>query len=168
MTVRILLIDDHPVVRTDLRAILESELDLDVHAEDASHVGAIQDGAIGYVLETADAGELVRSIRSAAAEGTVRVSPRAAVRFIDEMRSPSRRNHVLLTHRQREVLRALANGQTNKEIARSLDIALTTVKSHVRSILNKLGVDSRTQAALYAVGSRVSSDADLLPSIKPL
>jgi DNA-binding NarL/FixJ family response regulator len=56
-----------------------------------------------------------------------------------------------LTERERQVLREIAIGRTNKEIARSLQIALTTVKSHVRVILEKLGVDSRTQAALQAV-----------------
>jgi DNA-binding NarL/FixJ family response regulator len=71
------------------------------------------------------------------------------------MRSPNKA--LPLTEREREVLRELAIGPTNKEIARSLDITLATVKSHVTAILDKLGVDSRTQAALQAVRSRIVS-----------
>jgi DNA-binding NarL/FixJ family response regulator len=54
----------------------------------------------------------------------------------------------------------MAIGRTNKEIARSLNVALTTVKSHVRSILDKLGVESRTQAALHATRSQILSEVD--------
>ena len=213
MTVRILLIDDHSVVRTGLRAVLDAESDLEVvgeadcgrHAislahrvrpdvvltdlllpdidgvtvtqriraelskaqvviltsvaeEEGSVVRALRAGAIGYVLKSADIAELVQTIRSAA-EGQVHLSARAAARLVHEMRSP--KNHVPLTDREREVLRGMAIGRTNKEIARSLDIALTTVKSHVRSILDKLGVDSRTQAALHAVRSRMVSPGEL-------
>ena len=75
------------------------------------------------------------------------------------MRSPNK--PLLLTEREREVLRELAIGRSNKEIARSLDITLATVKSHVTAILDKLGVDSRTQAALCAVRSRIVSPDEL-------
>jgi DNA-binding NarL/FixJ family response regulator len=75
------------------------------------------------------------------------------------MRSPT--TQLPLTDREREVLREIAIGRTNKEIARSLHIALTTVKSHVTAILDKLGVDSRTQAALHAVRSRILSPDEL-------
>jgi DNA-binding NarL/FixJ family response regulator len=78
---------------------------------------------------------------------------------MQEMRSPT--NEFPLTDREREVLREVAIGRTNKEIARSLDIALTTVKSHVTAVLDKLGVDSRTQAALHAVRSRMVSPEEL-------
>ena len=213
MTVRLLLIDDHPVVRAGLRAVLDPEIDLEVVAEaesgtraislarklrpdvvltdlllpdvdgvtvtqrirtdlpetqvviltsvdeeDASVVRAVQAGAIGYVLKSADVVDLVQTIRSAA-KGQVHLSARAAARLVREMRSAN--EHVALTERERQVLRGVAIGQTNKEIARSLDVALTTVKSHVRSILDKLGVDSRTQAALYAVRSRMLSPEEL-------
>src|SRR5216683_5519504 len=209
MTVRILLIDDHPVVRRGLRAVLEAESDLEVvgeadggmrgislahklrpdvvltdlllpdidgvtvtqriraelpetqvviltsvDEEDAFVVRAVQGGAIGYVLKSADIAELVQTIRSAA-EGQVHLSARAAARLVQEMRSPG--SPVPLTDREREVLHGIAIGRTNKEIAQSLDIALITVKSHVRAILDKLGVDSRTQAALNAVRSRMLS-----------
>jgi DNA-binding NarL/FixJ family response regulator len=193
--IRILLIDDHPVVRTGLRAVLEAESDLELvgeaesgmravslahrlrpdvvltdlllpdmdgvavtqrvraelpetrvviltsmDEEDASVVRAVQAGAMGYVLKSANTAELVQAIRSAA-DGQVHLSARAAARLMQEMRSP--KNEGALTDREREALRGVAIGRTNKEIARSLDIALTTVKSHVRSILDNLGVDSR-------------------------
>jgi DNA-binding NarL/FixJ family response regulator len=120
--------------------------------EDAYLVRAVRGGAIGYVLKSANMAELVQTIRSAA-DGQMHFSARAAARLVEEMRST--KNHLALTDREREVLRGMAIGRTNKEIARSLDIALTTVKSHVRSILDKLGVDSRTQAALFAVRSQM-------------
>jgi DNA-binding NarL/FixJ family response regulator len=107
------------------------------------------------VLKNADIDVLVQTIRSAA-EGQVHLSSRAAARLMQEMRSPQ--NQVRLTDREREVLREIATGRTNKEIARSLHIAETTVKSHVSAILDKLGVQSRTQAALQALRS------DLLPT----
>jgi DNA-binding NarL/FixJ family response regulator len=100
----------------------------------------------------------MQTIRSAA-QGQIHLSARAAAGLVREMRSPKNVNQ--LTEREREVLRGVAIGQSNKEIAQSLDVALTTVKSHVRSILDKLGVDSRTQAALYAVRSRLLSPEEL-------
>jgi two-component system, NarL family, response regulator LiaR len=211
MTIRILLIDDHPLVRTGLRTVLDGESDLEVvgeadtgtrainlahklrpdvvlsdlllpdldgvtvtqrirtdlpgtqaviltSMEDASVARAVQVGAVGYVLKSANLVELIQAIRSAA-RGEVHLSARAAARLVHEMRSAD--SHISLSERELDVLRGLAIGRTNKEIARSLDIALTTVKSHVRSILDKLGVDSRTQAALYAVRSQLLSPEDL-------
>ncbi len=119
-----------------------------VSEDDAFVVRAVRAGAIGYVLKSADTDLLVSAIRSAA-EGQVQLSPRAAARLIQDMRSP--RNELPLTDREREVLREVAIGRTNKDIARCLYIAETTVKSHVRAILDKLGVQSRTQAALVAL-----------------
>ena len=213
MSIRVLLIDDHPVVRAGLRALLETESDLEVvgeadggipaislarklrphivvtdlllpdvggvavtqiiraelpdtqvviltsvSEEDASVVRAVRAGAIGYVLKNAETDVLVQTIRSAA-EGQMHLSPRAAARLMQEMRSPT--NEGLLTDREREVLREVAIGRTNKEIARSLHIAETTVKSHVRAILDKLGVRSRTQAALQALRWQVLSSDEL-------
>jgi DNA-binding NarL/FixJ family response regulator len=71
-----------------------------------------------------------------------------------EVQSP---HNVRLTEREREVLREIAIGRTDKEVARSLAIALSTVKTHVRSILDKLGVDSRTQAVVYVLRNNIFS-----------
>jgi DNA-binding NarL/FixJ family response regulator len=116
--------------------------------EDASVVGAVRAGAIGYLLKDTEADELRRSIKAAAA-GQVQLSPEAATRLMKEMRNPE--SPEPLTERETEVLRFLALGKANKEIARDLQIGEKTVKTHVSSILGKLGVQSRTQAALHAV-----------------
>jgi DNA-binding NarL/FixJ family response regulator len=116
--------------------------------EDASVTGAVRAGAIGYLLKDTEADDLVRAIR-AAAEGQVQLSPQALARLMREVRAPE--NPETLTERETDVLRLLAQGLSNKEIGRSLHIGEKTVKTHVSNILNKLGVPSRTQAALFAV-----------------
>jgi NarL family two-component system response regulator LiaR len=116
--------------------------------EDSSVVGAIRAGAIGYLLKDTDADELIRAIKSAAV-GQVQLSPQAAARLMREVRMPDHTQE--LTARENDVLRLLAQGCTNKEIALRLDIGEKTVKTHVSNILSKLNVASRTQAALYAV-----------------
>ena len=115
--------------------------------EDASVAGAIRAGAIGYLLKTTDADELCEAIKAAAA-GQVRLAPEAAARLMHEVRAPE--SPEALTERETEVLELIARGKTNKQIARGLFIGEATVKSHVHSILSKLNVSSRTQAALYA------------------
>ena len=115
--------------------------------EDASVVEAMRAGAIGYLLKDTKAQELRRAIR-AAADGQVQLSPRAAARLVREVRAPERPE--ALSERETEVLREFARGRANKEIARDLAIAEKTVKTHVSNILGKLGVQSRTQAALHA------------------
>src|SRR6185436_12470852 len=116
--------------------------------EDSSVVGAIRAGAIGYLLKDTEADELIRAIKAAAA-GQVQLSPKAASRLLNEVRTPD--SPETLTERENEVLRLVAQGASNKEIAQSLHIGEKTVKTHVSSILGKLNVSSRTQAALYAV-----------------
>ena len=116
--------------------------------EDASVVGAVKAGAIGYLLKDTQADELRRAIK-AAAEGQVQLAPQAAARLLREVRTPE--SPEALTERETDVLRLLALGRANKEIARDLEIGEKTVKTHVSNILGKLGVQSRTQAALYAV-----------------
>jgi DNA-binding NarL/FixJ family response regulator len=115
--------------------------------EDASVVDAVRAGAIGYLLKDARAAELRRAIKAAAA-GQVQLSPNAAARLMREVKAPERPE--VLSERELDVLRLLARGLANKEISRDLRIAEKTVKTHVSSILGKLGVQSRTQAALYA------------------
>lgn len=201
MAIRILIVDDHSVVRQGLRMFLALDPDLDVVAEaangeealslvrelqpdvvlmdlimpvmdgitatqtirekfpdtevvaltsvleDASVVGAIRAGAIGYLLKTTEADDLRRAIR-AAAGGQVQLSPEAATRLMREVRAPD--SPEALTERETDVLRLVAEGKANKEIAQGLGIGEKTVKTHVSNILAKLGVQSRTQAALHA------------------
>ena len=116
--------------------------------EDASVVGAIRAGAIGYLLKNTGADDLRRAIRAAAA-GQVHLSPEAAARLMREVRAPE--SPEVLTERETDVLRLLAEGKANKEVAQTLRIGEKTVKTHVSNVLAKLGVQSRTQAALYAV-----------------
>lgn len=115
--------------------------------EDASVVGAVKAGAIGYLLKDTQSDELCRAIKAAAA-GQVQLSPQAAARLMREVRAPD--SPETLTERETDVLRLLAQGLANKEIARDLGIGEKTVKTHVSSVLLKLNVRSRTQAALYA------------------
>jgi len=115
--------------------------------EDATVVGAIRAGAIGYLLKDTDSAELIRAIKAAAA-GQVQLSPKAAARLMREVRVPE--SPESLTERETEVLRLIAAGMSNKEIAQALVIGEKTVKTHVSNVLSKLGVTSRTQAALYA------------------
>lgn len=116
--------------------------------EDEKVVGAVRAGAIGYLLKDTESDELRRAIKAAAA-GQVQLSPHAAARLMREVRVPN--SPEALTDRETDVLRLLAQGQANKEIARNLNIGEKTVKTHVSNILSKLNVPSRTQAALYAV-----------------
>jgi DNA-binding NarL/FixJ family response regulator len=115
--------------------------------EDAKVVGAVKAGAIGYLLKDTRGDELCRAIKAAAA-GQVQLSPQAAARLVREVRAPE--SPEALTERETEVLRLLAQGKANKEIAAALAIGENTVKTHVSNVLEKLGVQSRTQAALYA------------------
>jgi DNA-binding NarL/FixJ family response regulator len=117
--------------------------------EDASVVGAVKAGAIGYLLKDTQSEELRRAIK-AASEGQVQLSPQAAARLMREVRTPEVATPDTLTERENDVLKLLAQGKANKEIARDLIIGEKTVKTHVSNILLKLGVQSRTQAALYA------------------
>jgi len=117
--------------------------------EDAAVVEAIRAGAIGYLLKDTEAHELRRAIK-AAAVGQVQLSPQAAARLLREVRTPEKIK-AALTERETEVLRLLAQGLSNKEIAQSLNVGEQTVKTHVSHILEKLAVPSRTQAALYAM-----------------
>ena len=116
--------------------------------EDNSVVNAIKVGAIGYLLKDTHADELCKAIKSAAA-GQVQFSPQVAARLVREVRTPE--VSVYLTDRETDVLRLIADGKANKEIAMNLHISETTVKTHVSNILMKLGYTSRTQAALYAI-----------------
>ena len=116
--------------------------------EDASVSGAVRAGAIGYLLKNTEADDLGRAIK-AAADGQVQLAPEAAMRLMREVRAPE--SPEALTERETEVLKLVAGGKANKQIAHELFVGEKTVKAHVSSILAKLGVQSRTQAALYAL-----------------
>ena len=116
--------------------------------EDQAIFRAIRAGAIGYLLKDTEGDKLCQAIKAAAA-GQVQLSPQVALRLMRELQVPD--SPEALTERETEVLRLLARGKSNKEIAAALVIGEKTVKTHVSSILSKLGVPSRTQAALYAL-----------------
>lgn len=202
MPIRIVLADDHSVVRQGLRLFLKYDPDLEVVGEasdgaealrlarelkpdvvlmdllmpvmdgvaataairrevpetevlaltsvleDALVVGAVRAGAIGYLLKDTQAEALCQAIKAAAA-GQVQLTPKAAARLIQVVQAPEAPE--ALTERETEVLRLLAQGHSNKQIARTLHNTEQTVKTHVSHILAKLGVQSRTQATLYAI-----------------
>jgi len=139
---------------SDATRVIRSELrDVEVVAltsvlDDDSVVAAVRAGAIGYLLKSAEADDLRRALRAAAA-GQVQLDPAAAARLVREVRSPAPPES--LTDREGEVMRLLARGLANKEIARHLGISEDTVKTHVSRILAKLGAQSRTQAVLHAM-----------------
>jgi DNA-binding NarL/FixJ family response regulator len=201
MTIRILIADDHAVVRQGLSTFLSMDVEFEVIGEakngvqavdlarmlqpdivlmdllmpemsgieaigllrrelpdteiialtdtleDDSIVRAVRAGAIGYLLKDFESDDLIRAIK-AAARGQVQLSPDATLRLMRELRVPD--SPLALTGRERDVLRLLGQGKSNKEIAQALVIGEKTVKTHVSNILGKLKVASRTQAALYA------------------
>jgi DNA-binding NarL/FixJ family response regulator len=128
--------------------------------EDASVVSAVRAGAIGYLLKDTESDALVRAIKAAAA-GQVQLAPEAQARLVREVRSPDGPEQ--LSERETDVLRLVAAGRANKEIARELGIGEKTVKTHVSSILAKLGLMSRTQAALHAVRIGLAPAAGAAP-----
>ncbi|MGL4608063.1 MAG: response regulator [Trueperaceae bacterium] len=200
--IRLLLVDDHVVVRQGLRMVLSLEPDLDIIGEanngqealslvkklephvvlmdllmpvmdgvsairtlkkdfpdievvaltsvleDRLVIDAVEAGAAGYLLKESGPEELIEAIR-AAAKGEVRLHPKAQKRLIKEVRTPEMRES--LTERETETLRLIAKGLSNKEIAEQLSVSEVTVKTHVSSVLSKLGLQSRTQAALFAL-----------------
>jgi two-component system, NarL family, response regulator LiaR len=112
---------------------------------------AIQAGAIGYLLKDVLKADLFHAIR-AAAQGQPTLHPEAQRQLMRQVTTPPTRSLIDdLTPRERDVLRLIVQGQSNKEIAASLRVTEGTVKGHVSAILSKLGVADRTQAALYAV-----------------
>lgn len=124
---------------------------------------AIEAGASGYLLKDTSSDELCRAIH-AAALGQVQLSRQAALRLSGGRADDQAAALQNLTEREVDVLRQLAGGRSNKEIAQSLVIAEKTVKVHVSNILSKLGVASRTQAALIAVRSGLADHSDESPA----
>ena len=113
---------------------------------------ALQAGAISYVLKDIKMVELATAIRQAA-RGEATLHPRVAARVIKELRGPRRDElnpYMELTKREMEVLKLIADGLTNRQIADQLFISQNTVKGHVSNIFSKLHLADRTQAAVYA------------------
>lgn len=115
---------------------------------------AVSAGAAGYILKDASRDELVRAVR-VTAEGGAIIDPAmlpALLRQVKRATTPSTLiGKEKLSARELDVLRLIAEGYTNQEIAEKLILSPTTVKTHVQNILQKLGVSDRTQAAVYAV-----------------
>ena len=113
---------------------------------------AMKSGAAGYLLKDSTAKELVRAINTVA-DGQVFLSTELA-RLAFAAHEPDEQDPFEpLTPRELEVLKGIARGKSNQQVADSLNISIYTVRSHVRSLLGKLGLANRTQAALYAVES---------------
>ena len=215
--IRVLIADDHAVVRQGLRTFLELQDDIEVVADvadgesalaaaaehdpdvvlmdlvmpgvdgveairrlrerqphtrvvvltsfldDDKLFPAVRAGAAGYLLKDVEPAELVRAIH-AVGDGEALLHPAVAARLMEELSAAGRPPpEESLTAREREVLELIARGLPNKLIARELAIAEKTVKTHVSSILGKLGLTDRTQAALYAVRSGLLERDELGP-----
>jgi DNA-binding NarL/FixJ family response regulator len=126
-------------------------------SEDIQVVAAIKAGAAGYVMKDASPDELVHTIHSAYLGNLTLSADMFQLVMSASDSDPSKRAlDESLTEREVDVLRELARGGSNQQIAKALSVSTTTVRTHVSSILSKLGLENRTQAALYA------NDAGLL------
>jgi DNA-binding NarL/FixJ family response regulator len=198
--IRVLLVDDHPIVREGVTAVLEREHDIDVvgaaatlddgirlaaklkpdivlldlrlpdadaadgvasfsaegrgivvftaHDSDEEVFRAIRGGARGYLLKGSPAAEIAAAIRQVHA-GESYLSPRIAAKLVKSTTQPRGRTG-LLSPRERGVLRLVAAGLSNRQIAETLSISERTVKFHVTAIFNKLGAENRAQAVALA------------------
>jgi two-component system nitrate/nitrite response regulator NarL len=204
---RVLLVDDHKLFRSGVRALLARQPDIEVVGEAADGLDGVQQaralnpdlvlldlhmpgmggrealralveelpqarvlmltvsedsedlldtlraGAAGYLLKNIDADYFVAAIRRAA-DGESVVSPEMTGKLVAGLKgapAAAAPGHGRLSAREREILAKLARGASNKELAREFDLAESTVKIHVQSILRKLKLHSRVQAAVYAV-----------------
>jgi two-component system, NarL family, response regulator LiaR len=116
--------------------------------EDSAVIELMRAGAIGYLLKDLDGDELCSAIH-AAANGQVQLAPEASARLLRELRTPELKEP--LTERETDVLLLIGEGHSNKQIAHALHVREETIKTHVSRVLHKLGVQSRTQAALYSI-----------------
>ncbi|SDK70595.1 response regulator [Nonomuraea jiangxiensis] len=205
MTIRVLIVDDHEVVRQGLRFVLEQEEGIEVAGESGDGaaalravralrpdvvlldlvmpvmdglavlerlraeeerpevivltsfleedrvVDAIRLGALSYLPKTTAVDQVVEAVRAAARGGSV-LAPGIAALLVKQVRQGGRPRPLdPLTPRERQVLAAVARGRSNSEIARELGLGRETVKTHVSSVLAKLGLADRTQAAIFAL-----------------
>ena len=203
--IRILIVDDHPIVRQGLFFTLDSNFGIEVIAEaenglealekaielkpevilmdlvmpdmdgidaikeirqkipaqkilvltsfigEGKLIAAVKNGAMGYILKDSLPEELVHAILEVA-KGNFYLQPVVAAKLMVDLQSPSPtlELHKDLTDKELEILNSLGNGLSNKEIASLMNLTLGTVRVYVSTILGKLNLDSRTQAALYA------------------
>lgn len=134
---------------------------LTVHDEDPYVMALIEAGAAGYLLKTIEGRELVAAIR-AVHSGQGALHPLAAQAVFAHVRShPEREETPGLTGREAEILRLVAQGLSNKQIARSLDLSARTVQSHLAKVFRKLGTASRTEAVTAALRSGLLDVAEL-------
>lgn len=214
-TIRILIVDDHEVVRIGLRSLLERIGQFEVVGEAASAQEAIElarsrkpdvvvmdirmpdgsgieacrairseneaikvimltsytddeaifasvmAGASGYVLKQIGSHELVEAIRTVAAGGSL-LDPSITGKVLERMRGMTReqQQHEKLTDQELRILRLIADGRTNKEIAEALYLSEKTVRNYVSSILSKLNLSNRAEAAAYAVRRHLLDEPD--------
>ena len=120
-------------------------------ADDEALFEAIMAGAAGYVLKQVRGGELVDAIRRVAA-GQSLLDPNVTAKVLERLRRGSEEDERLrnLTEQERNILRLLADGKTNRQIADELFLAEKTVKNYVSNLLSKMGMSRRTEAAVYA------------------
>jgi DNA-binding NarL/FixJ family response regulator len=161
---------DHKVIRSaemlckqhpDMRILVLSAYDRREYV-----VGLLQAGASGYVLKDDAPETLVRAIR-AVAQGEEWVSPRVAKTLLQTARDNGKEEASKLTPREMEVLRLMANGSRNEEIAESLFVTVQTVKNHIRNIFRKLEVETRVEAVLYAINQGLVTVTDEGSEEKP-
>ncbi|MGO2036938.1 MAG: response regulator [Brevibacterium sp.] len=200
MSIRVILVDDHPVVRAGLRSVIDAPDHIAVIGEagsgeealslveelapdvvmcdlrlgegidgievtkrlralaeppavlilttfdnDSEIVAALNAGAAGYLLKDIDPGDISTAIERAAEGGTY-LPPEISTKVITAMRNPAPK----LTRREREVIKLLATGSSNAQIAQELFVTEATVKSHLVNVFTKLGVDSRARAIRVA------------------
>jgi two-component system nitrate/nitrite response regulator NarL len=217
MSVRVLIIDDHTLFRSGVKALIARQEDfevvgeasdgldgikrakelkpdvilLDLHmpglsgreavkilaeecpeskvvmltvSEDAEDlIETLRNGASGYLLKNIDTQTLIDSIRRAA-DGDSVISPQMTSKLVRNIKTgagaaPTAVERDKLSPREREILIFLSRGASNKEVARALDVAESTVKIHVQHILRKLNLTSRVQAAVYAVEAGLTDNA---------
>lgn len=209
--IRILIVDDHPVVRRGIKSLLAEEAGFEVVGEATNGLEAVQQaellkpdvilmdlvmpelggveaiqritaahpearilvmtsfaaddkvfpsikaGALGYLLKDSDPEDMLRMIRQVH-RGELSIHPSIARKVIQELNRPSEAQHTTptafaLTEREVEILKLLAQGVENREIARRLSLREATVRTHVSNILSKLQLANRVQATLYALRS---------------